>query len=149
MNKLVTALFVVLLICGCSQKKKGKVLFGPESDPFIRVAGSDEEWAENYPEDFPFISGGTPLHMNMNLFSQKLKDLNPVLFLYEISLEELRDLMKEGLEKYEWEYSMEEDHNPTHVYRFYTNRNGSRVMASVMNLEGLTVLQVVDVTRKK
>lgn len=87
--------------------------------------------------------------MNMNMFSQELKNLNPVLFLYEISLEELRDLMKEGLEKYEWEYSMEEDHNPAHVYRFYTNRNGSRVMASVMNLEGLTVLQVVDVTRKK
>jgi hypothetical protein len=66
--------------------------------------------------------------------------------MYQISQEDLRDLIKEGLEKYDWEYRMEEDETPTRVYRFYTNRNGSRVMASVMNLEGITVLQIVDVT---
>ena len=84
--------------------------------------------------------------MDMSRFSEKWQTIHPVIFAYDISQEELRDIVKRALEKYEWEYHMEEESFPTQVYRFIAKKENSRVMASVMNLGGMIVLQVIDNT---
>lgn len=148
MNRLLVLVVVVMFVGSCSNSAKDTDISDAEPEPWMQREDPNGEWKSRYPEGFPLLSGGVPYKVNMSIFPEELQQLKPIIIAYDASQEELRDRLIDEIEESGWEYDLVVSQFPSLVYRFTATRSESRVMASVMDLGGLIVIQVIDATPK-